>query len=166
MSLIKDGLWGIVDGSETAPAENDGAYSKFITHKDRALAIIVLSIDPSLLYLIGDPTDPTVVWKRLSTQFQKKTWANKLALRRQLHSLRLKEGQSVQEHVKALTEIFNELSIIGAGAAVTVRPVRPRPAHFFYFKTYNIILLSHHYLTKIKQRCSWKQLFYILNNAY
>ena len=27
MSLIKDGLWGIVDGSETAPAENDGAYT-------------------------------------------------------------------------------------------------------------------------------------------
>ena len=71
------------------------------------------SIDPSLLYLIGDPTDPTVVWKRLSTQFQKKMWANKLALRRRLHSLRLKEGQSVQEHVKALTEIFNELSTIG-----------------------------------------------------
>ena len=87
-------------------AETDGAYSKFITCKNRALVIIVLSIDLSLLYLIGDPTDPTVVWERLSTQFQKKTWANKLALRRQLHSLRLKEGQSVQKHVKALTEIF------------------------------------------------------------
>ena len=72
MSLMKDGLWRIVNGSETAPAETDrGAYSKFITRKDRALAIIVLSIDPSLLYLIGDPTDPTEVWERLSTQFQK-----------------------------------------------------------------------------------------------
>ena len=39
--------------------------------------------------------------------------ANKLALRRRLHLLQLKEGQRVQEHVKALTEIFNELSIIG-----------------------------------------------------
>ena len=48
MSSIKDGLWGIVDGSETAPAETDGAYSKFITHKNCALAIIVLSIDPSI----------------------------------------------------------------------------------------------------------------------
>ena len=113
MSLIKDGLWGIVDGSERAPEENDGAYSKFISRKNRALAINVLSIDPSLLYLLGDPTDPTAVWERLSTQFQKKTWANKLALRRRLHSLQLKEGQSVQEHVKALTEIFNELSVIG-----------------------------------------------------
>ena len=27
--------------------------------------------------------------------------------------MQLKEGESVQEHVKALTEIFNELSIIG-----------------------------------------------------
>ena len=50
---------------------------------------------------------------QLSTQFQKKTWANKLALRRRLHSMQLKEGQSVQERVKALTEIFNELSVIG-----------------------------------------------------
>ena len=93
MSLMKDGLWGIVSGSETAPEENDGAYPKFIARKDRALAIIVLSIDPSLLYLIGDPTDPTAVWQKLSTQFQKKTWANKLALRQCLHSLWLKEGQ-------------------------------------------------------------------------
>ena len=113
MSLMKDGLWGIVDGSETAPDKAEGAYSKFISQKNRALAIIVLSVDPSLLYLIADPTDPTVVWEKLSTQFQKKTWANKLALHRRLHSLRLKEGQSVQEHMKALTEIFNEMSVVG-----------------------------------------------------
>ena len=30
-----------------------------------------------------------------------------------MHSLRLKQGHSVQEHVKALTEIFNELSVVG-----------------------------------------------------
>ena len=41
------------------------------------MATIVLSIDPSLLYVIGDPTEPTVVWEKLSTQFQKKTWVNK-----------------------------------------------------------------------------------------
>ena len=87
--------------------------SKFIAQKNCALVVIVLSINPSLLYLLGDPTDPTVVWQQLSAQFQKKTWANKLALRRRLHSLRLKEGQSVQEHVRVLTEIFNELSVIG-----------------------------------------------------
>ena len=123
MSLIKDGLWGIVDGSEAAPAEIDGAYSKYISRKNRALAIIVLSIDPTLLYLFGGPTDPTAVWERHSTQFQKKTWANKLALCRRLHTLQLKDGQSVQEHVKAHTEIFNELSVIGDNIDVEDRVV-------------------------------------------
>ena len=28
--LIKHGLWGISDGSEAAPAETDGAYSKYL----------------------------------------------------------------------------------------------------------------------------------------
>ena len=55
-------------------AETDGAHSKYISWKNHALAIILLSVDPSLLYLLGDPTDPTAVWEKLSTQFQKKTW--------------------------------------------------------------------------------------------
>ena len=73
----------------------------------------MLSIDSSLLYLVGEPTDPIVVWKMLAAPFQKKTWANKLHLRRKLYSLNLKEGGSVQEHIKAMTETFNELSVIG-----------------------------------------------------
>ena len=93
--------------------EDRNQYSKFVSRRDNALATISLSVNPSLLYLIGDPEDSVVVWKKLSYQFQKKIWANKLVLRQQLHLLRLKEGDSVQEHIKAMTEIFNELAIIG-----------------------------------------------------
>ena len=53
------------------------------------------------------------MWKKLSDQFQKKTWANKLALRRKLYSLRLREGDAVQEHIKEMTELFDELSVVG-----------------------------------------------------
>ena len=113
MALVRDGLWGIVCGTETAPAEGEDGRSKFLTRRDRALATIVLAVDPSLLYLIGDPEDPVVVWQKLQNQFQKKTWANKLALRRRLHSLQLKNGESVQVHVKTMTELFNELAIVG-----------------------------------------------------
>ena len=70
-------------------------------------------MEPTLLYLLGpDPEDPAAVWKKLADQFQKKTWANKLTLRRKLHNLKQNDGQSVQKHVKALTEIFDEPSII------------------------------------------------------
>ena len=114
MALMKDGLWGIVNGTETPPdASQADNYAKFVIRRDRALAIIVLSVEPSLLYLLGDPEDPVTVWKKLSDQFQKKTWSNKLELRQKLYSLHLKEGESVQQHIKAMTEIFDGLSIIG-----------------------------------------------------
>ena len=115
MALVRDGLWGIVEGTETAPPVEGTAdrRSKFIARRDRALATIVLAVEPSLLYLIGDPEDPVVVWQKLQDQFQKKTWANKLVLRRRLHSLRLRDGESVQEHIKTMIELFNELAIVG-----------------------------------------------------
>jgi len=97
MALMKDGLWGIVSGTEATPAETDAdKYRKFVTRRDKALAIIVLSVDPSLLYMLGEPEDPGTVWQKLADQFQKKTWSNKLALRRRLNNLRLQEGESVQ----------------------------------------------------------------------
>lgn len=112
MGLVREGLWGIVAGTETIPAEEDkaGSRAKFIAGRDRALATIVLAVNQQLLYLLTDPVD---VWARLQAQFQKKTWANKLALRRRLHSLQLKDGDSVQEHIKTLTELFNELAVVG-----------------------------------------------------
>ena len=113
MALMKDGLWSIVSGTETDPGEGHDGHAKFVGRRDRALALIVLSVEPSLLYLLGDPENPVTVWKKLGDQFQKKTWANKLELRRKLYSLRLKEGEPVQEHIKSLTDIFESLSVVG-----------------------------------------------------
>ena len=103
-----------MNGSETAPSDEEAdRLVKFVARRDQALATIVLTVEPSLLYLIGDPKDPVIVWKKLQDQFQKKNWANKLALRRRLHSLQLKDGDSVQDHIKAMIELFNELTIVG-----------------------------------------------------
>jgi Zinc knuckle. len=114
MTLIKDGLWGIVDGTEEAPMEETGEVArKFVARRNRALATIVLAVDPSLLYLLGNPTDPAEVWNRLEGQFQRKTWANKLELRKRLFGCRLANGGDVQDHLKAITEIFHELVVVG-----------------------------------------------------
>ena len=91
----------------------DKNFQEFLARKDKALATIILPVQPSLLYLIGDPEEPSEVWKKLESQFQKRTWANKLQLRHKRFSLRLKQGDSVQEHIKAMTEIFDGLSVIG-----------------------------------------------------
>ena len=64
IALIKDGLWGIVNGTEMAPAEKAEQQSAFAARKDTAFTVIVLAVEPSLLYVIGaDPTDPVVVYE-------------------------------------------------------------------------------------------------------
>ena len=114
MVLIREGLWGIVNKTEECPDQGTEAdkYAKYQKRRDRALATIVLAVDPSLLYLIGDPEDPAVVWEQLTRQFQKKTWANKLCLRKRLYSMKLAEGGSMKDHVKNMTEIFWELAVV------------------------------------------------------
>ena len=113
MALMRDGVWGIVSKTEESPSTDEpDVLAKFVARKDRTLATIVLSVDSSFLYLIGDSQDPAIVWEKLANQFQKKTWANKLALRRKLYSLRLRDGDSIQKHIKDMTEMFNELAAI------------------------------------------------------
>jgi len=66
MVLIQDGLWGIVNSTETAPEEGVEAQAKFAAKWDKALANIVLAMEPSSLYLVGnDPTDPVTAWRAL-----------------------------------------------------------------------------------------------------
>ena len=81
MVLMKESLGGIISGTEETPREdNADTRRKFMARRDRALAIMVLAVDPLLLYLLGDPEDPKAVWKKLEEQFQPKTWSNKLQL--------------------------------------------------------------------------------------
>ena len=116
MLLMRLGVWRIVEGTEVAPDERDRdivASRKFIERSDKALSTIVLGVDPKLLYLLGDPQDPTEVWNLLCNQFQKKTWSNKLSLKRRLYGLKLRDQDPVQEHLKSMIEVFEELAVIG-----------------------------------------------------
>ena len=51
-----------VNGTEVIPAVAEADQrAKFIARRDRALALIVLSVEPLLLYLLSDPEDPVLV---------------------------------------------------------------------------------------------------------
>ena len=59
MAVMKDSLWSLIDGTENVPPQTEAEkYAKYVAKKNKALAIVVLSIEPSLLYLLGDPQDP------------------------------------------------------------------------------------------------------------
>ena len=105
MLMLKEGLWKIVDGTEVAPEGGD-ARTKFETRRDKALGTLMLLLDTSLLYLVEGLNNPSEVWAKLRDQFCKKTWANKLEVRKKLHSRILREGGSVQEHICQMTELL------------------------------------------------------------
>ena len=71
---MKDGLWSVADGSEACPNQTTEAakYKKFVERRDRALVIIVLSMDPALLYLIRDPKDPLRCGRNYLISFRKR----------------------------------------------------------------------------------------------
>ena len=77
MALKKDEVWGIVSGTEEAPTGDvdPKKLKRYASRRDKALATVVLLVDPSLLYLM-DPVDPVAVWKKLEEKFQKKSWVN------------------------------------------------------------------------------------------
>ncbi len=109
-TLVRESLWKFVEGTQPVVREGEEGYAKYIEKHNRALALVVLLIDPRLLYLIGEPDNPATVWTTLKEQFMKKSWANKPVLRRKLHSLQLKEGSSVKSNIQELTELFHALA--------------------------------------------------------
>ena len=71
MALIRDGLWNIVNETEIVSNSRRDAilHSKHLSWKGRVLAMVVLSVEPLLLYLIGGPDDLGMVWKKWQTNF-------------------------------------------------------------------------------------------------
>lgn len=104
-------MWEIVQGEEREPRDRDLA-TKYRARKNKELAYIVLSVDAELLYLLGDqdPTDPKEVWDTLAEQFQRKSWARQLDLKKKIFSLKLNRGESVQKHIKTMSELLDEIS--------------------------------------------------------
>ena len=109
MFLMRDDLLRIVEGTEVVPVQgtNDAtvhaaAVSKFRTRHDRALSNIVLCVEPKLLHILGNPTDAAEVWRKLQDVFQKKSWANKFRLKKDLYNMKLTSNTSMQEHLKKL----------------------------------------------------------------
>ena len=118
---MKDGLWSFADGSEprlevpgaSANSQTIKAYREYKAKMDKALAIIVLAVDQTLLYLLGEPTDPQIVWSILENQFIKNSWSNKLALFTKLLSTKLYSPDQLEGHIRAMVQNFNDLSTIG-----------------------------------------------------
>ena len=109
-------VWKIITEEETLVAgATEAQREAFEAWKNKAFYTIVLNINPSLLWVVPpDEEDPVVIWNKLKNMFQKDTFANKRELRKKLCTARLAEEGSATDHIKCLTQIFDELAVIDA----------------------------------------------------
>ena len=112
--LAKD-LWGIVDGTEVL-AENASAQQRtdFNKKSQKAFSTIVMSISSSQLYLITSCEEPARAWTALRNHFERDTLVNKLMLKKQYFRMEMKEGTSMEMHIKNMKELTDRLAAINA----------------------------------------------------
>jgi len=113
--LLAKGLWGHVDATEVlAEGANEQNTASFRLKSQRAFSSIVMAVSTSQLYLVTSCEGPKEAWDALRNHFERETLANKLFLKKQYFRSEMKEGTSIDSHLKNMKEITDKLAAIGA----------------------------------------------------
>ena len=115
--LIAKEVWEHVDGTVQPPGEDAAAPARHVKAQQKAMATLVMGINPNLIYLVTSCNAPKEVWDTLKAQFERNTLANKLLLKRQYFTTKMREGQSVQDHLRCMKEISDKLAALGSPVA-------------------------------------------------
>jgi len=70
-------------------------------------------LDDNVLNHVCGETHARTLWEKLESMFARKTGNNKLFLMQQLMSLKLKDGNSVKDHLNTIQGILNQMAEMG-----------------------------------------------------
>lgn len=112
--LMAKEVWGHVDGTVVQPENDPAAQASFAKCKQKAMATLVMGISSSLIYLITSCDNPKDIWDTLRAQFERNTLANKLFLKRQYFTTKMKENQSLDAHLRNMKELTDKLATLGS----------------------------------------------------
>ena len=90
-----------------------GMKDKYWQKMDRkAKSSIRLCLSDSMLLNVSGEATAKDLWDKLGSLYQKKSLVNKLFLRKKLYSLRMKDGDSVAEHLNAFNTMVSQLASV------------------------------------------------------
>ena len=101
--------WIAVDPSTKPTGVSDEEWKK-LDRKEKSTIRLCVS-DSVLLNVSGEAT-AKALWEKLGTLYQSKSLVNKLFLRKKLYNLRMKDGDSVTEHLNAFNTVVSQLLYI------------------------------------------------------
>ena len=73
---------------------------------------IRLCVSDSILLNVSGEATMKNLWEKLGTLYQSKSLVNKMFLRKKLYNLRMKDGDSVTEHLNAFNTVVSQLSSV------------------------------------------------------
>lgn len=113
--LLAKELWGYVDGTEVLDdTASEQLKVEFKRKVQKAYSSIVLSISEEYIYLITQCEKPFDVWKTLRGYFERETLANKLFLKKKYYRSEMKDGTTIDCHLREMKELTDRLASIGA----------------------------------------------------
>ena len=117
--LRGEGQWTITETEQrlqTFPVTIDGEQlteAKLMKKKILACRLILLSVIDDLVDLVVEHIDSAIAWKALKEQFNSGDQSQILTIMGQLQTLRMNEGDSIEDYVKKARELKNRLHSMG-----------------------------------------------------
>ena len=104
--LLAKELWGMVDGTETLAADAEAAVrTEFQKKSQKEFSMLVLVIGTSQLYLVTSCETPKDTWDVLRSHYERNTLAKKLFLKKRFVQMEVKEGTTIENHLKEMKEL-------------------------------------------------------------
>ena len=110
-------LYGHIDGTLTRPTISDSssrAIASFEKAQKKTKALMVTSTKSDLIYLITECQTPKEIWDKLKQRFERDTIVNKLILKQTFFSLKMNESDSLEELLRRMKVITDQLAAIKA----------------------------------------------------
>lgn len=114
--LMKEGVWNVVKGIEKEPTLDQGAEKQRIWQdkNDKATALIGLGLADSLIHHVDFDKTAKEVWDKLENLFGNKINNSKVFLKQKFFSSKMKESDTLQEHLSTLGSIIQQLTALKA----------------------------------------------------
>ena len=104
--LVDKDQWIAVDLGTKPTGVTDEEWKKL---DRKAKSIIRLCVSDSVLLNVSGEATAKALWDKLGTLYQSKSLVNKLFLRKKSYDLRMKDGDSVTEHLNAFNTVVSQL---------------------------------------------------------
>ena len=107
--LVDKDQWIAVDLGTKPMAMLDEDWNKL---DRKARSTIRLCVSDSVLLNVSGEATVKNLWEKIGTLYQSKSLVNKMFLQKNLYNLRMKDGDSVTEHLNAFNTVVSQLSSI------------------------------------------------------